>query len=113
MTRRKFAYPLYCLFFIVVFGQNGVFAESKWYKCTAYGSSHTGRYTFRINPQTCAVYWKEIDTHLKIKKCALPVISALKPSARDEFSVVWFNLKTGRFYDNVSGVFDRGKCVVD
>ncbi len=85
-------------------------AAPQWYKCTANASSHTGRYTFKIDQETCAVYWREIDTQLKIKSCNLPEIAALKPSARDDLSVVWFNLKTGQFYDYLSGIYDRGWC---
>jgi len=85
-------------------------AAPQWYKCTVNAGSHTGRYTFRIDPQSCAVYWREIDTNLKIKSCNLPEIAALKPSARDDLSVVWFNMKTGQFYDYLSGVRDRGWC---
>jgi len=81
-----------------------------WYKCTVHASSHTGHYTFRINTRNCSVYWKEIDTQLEVTQCSLPTIKALKPSAISEFDVVSFNMKTGQFYDYLSGVYDRGVC---
>jgi len=107
MTRRILFFPV--IFFAL--GLTPALPEPVWYKCTVYAGSHTGRYTFKIDAEKCAVYWKEIDTQLKIKSCKLPEISALKPSARDDLSVVWFNLKTGQFYDYLSGVRDRGTCV--
>lgn len=81
-----------------------------WYKCVVYGSSHTGRYTFKIRKKPCAVYWLEIDSHLKIQSCDPPKITALKPSARDDLTVVKFNLATGFFSDYLAGFIDRGKC---
>ncbi|HFC04782.1 MAG TPA: hypothetical protein ENJ55_03665 [Rhizobiales bacterium] len=108
MTRR-----ILCLLLIFVFQSAGpAHAVERWYKCIVHASSHTGYYTFRINQPSCAVYWKEIDTQLKIKSCKLPVIEALKPSATDNLSIVWFNMKTGQFYDYLSGVLDRGRCKV-
>jgi len=83
---------------------------SSWYHCIVKSSSHTGRYTFKISSNPCSVYWYEIETDLKIRDCELPVIAALKPSARDDLSVVWFNMDTGAFYDYLSGVKDRGIC---
>ena len=85
-------------------------AESFWYRCIVKSSSHTGRYTFQITENPCAIYWHEINTTLKIRDCELPVIAALKPSARDDLSVVWFDLVSGAFYDYLSGVKDRGRC---
>ena len=85
-------------------------AEPFWYHCIAKSSSHTGKYTFQITKSPCAVYWKEIDTKLKIRDCDLPVIAALKPSARDDLSIVWFDLASGAFFDYLSGVKDRGRC---
>ncbi len=82
-----------------------------WYKCTVKASSHTGRYTFRINTRNCSVYWKEIDTQLEVTQCRLPIIQALKPSAISELDIVSFNMKTGQFYDYLSGVHDRGTCI--
>jgi len=84
--------------------------ESFWYRCIVKSSSHTGKYTFQITESPCAVYWHEIESRLKIRDCELPIIAALKPSARDEFSVVWFDLASGAFYDYLSGVRDRGRC---
>ncbi len=88
------------------------FSQAVWYKCVVKGGSHTGRYTFKIEQPKCAVYWKEIDTQLKIKSCKLPIIEALKPSARDDLTIVWFNTKTGQFYDYLSGYLDRGWCEI-
>ncbi len=85
-------------------------ADAFWYRCIVKSSSHTGKYTFQITETPCAVYWHEIETKLKIRDCELPVIAALKPSARDDLSIVWFDLNTGAFYDYLSGVKDRGKC---
>lgn len=85
-------------------------AESFWYRCIVKSSSHTGKYTFKISETPCSVYWHEIDAKLKIRDCELPIIAAFKPSARDDLSVVWFNISTGSFYDYLSGVKDRGQC---
>ena len=85
-------------------------AEPFWYRCIVKSSSHTGIYTFQISEKPCSVYWREIDAKLKIRDCELPIIAALKPSARDDLSVVWFDISTGSFYDYLSGVKDRGKC---
>ena len=71
-----------------------------------------GFYTFRINQQRCEIYWKEIDTQMKVTECKLPIMAALKPSAQDKYSVVWFNMQTGAFYDYLSGVKDRGTCTL-
>jgi hypothetical protein len=81
-----------------------------WYACTVRAASHTGRYTFRIGVSPCRVYWREIGSVLKIRACDPPVIAALKPSATSPEGIVWFNLKTGAFYDYLSGVKDRGAC---
>jgi len=81
-----------------------------WYKCIARAASHTGRYTFRINTKACRVYWLEIDTQMKILACDQGRIKALKPSAISDADIVYFNMNTGRFYDNLSGVHDRGVC---
>ena len=85
-------------------------ADAFWYRCIVKSSSHTGKYTFQITENPCTVYWHEIETRLKIRDCELPVIAALKPSARDDLSIVWFDLNTGAFYDYLSGVKDRGNC---
>lgn len=84
--------------------------EARWYSCIVKAGSHTGRYTFKVKTSPCSVYWREIDSDLRIRDCNPPVIAALKPSARDNLSVVWFNLETGAFYDYLSGVKDRGIC---
>ena len=106
MASRIFIFVVFLLSFAV-----NANAEPVWYKCTARAASHTGRYTFKIDQARCAVYWKEIDTQMKIKTCKLPIIEALKPSATDDLSVIWFDMKSGRFYDYLSGVLDRGTCV--
>ncbi len=87
-------------------------AAPVWYRCVVHAASHTGYYTFKIDNKTCAVYWHEVDSHLKIKTCKLPIIEALKPSARDEHTIVWFNMKTGEVYDYLSGFIDEGMCKV-
>jgi len=69
-----------------------------------------GFYTFKISTNPCKIYWREIDTEIKISECNPPILSGLKPSAQDKYSVVWFDLKTGAFYDYLSGVKDRGIC---
>ena len=106
MTRRILA----SLIFLWVLPVNSAMAKVQWYKCIVKASSHTGYYTFKIDAEKCQVYWLEIDTQLKIQSCKLPVIKGLKPSAMDDLSVVMINVKTGYFYDYLSGVLDRGWC---
>ena len=89
---------------------NPATTRGDWYYCVARAASHTGRYTFRISQKPCEVYWLEIDTTLEIRDCELPVIAAIKPSATDRYSIVWFHMGTGAFYDYLSGVKDRGLC---
>ncbi len=84
--------------------------NTKWYRCIVEASSHKAYYTFKISTKPCKIYWQEIDTEIKISECKLPILSGLKPSAQDNYSVVWFNLETGDFYDYLSGVKDWGKC---
>lgn len=86
--------------------------NSKLYRCIVKASSHMAFYTFRINQQCCEIYWKEIDTQMKVTECKLPIMAALKPSAQDKYSVVWFNMQTGAFYDYLSGVKDSGICTL-
>lgn len=84
-----------------------------WLYCTVTASSHTGYYTFHIKidgQPTCHVYWREIDTVLKIRECKPPGIIAIKPSSRDGLGVVRFDLKARTFVDVLSGVEDRGRC---
>jgi hypothetical protein len=85
-------------------------AAAQWFACTAWGSSHTGRYTFRIDTEPCAVYWREIDAHLSIELCAPPRIVAIKPFAVSSGYVVEFDLETGRFEDFTPSFSDRGRC---
>ena len=106
MTRRILIFAI--IFFVTAI--RPALSEAKWYRCIVKGGSHTGRYTFQINKSACAVYWKEVDAQLKIQSCEPPIITALKPSARDDLTIVWFNMKTGQFYDYLSGFLDRGWC---
>jgi hypothetical protein len=85
-------------------------AAAQWFDCTAWGSSHTGRYTFRIGTAPCAVYWREIDAHLVIAECAPPRIVAVKPFAVTPGYVVAFDLETGQFEDFTPAFSDRGRC---
>ncbi len=86
-------------------------SNPQWYRCIVNSSSHMGFYTFKINTSApCEIYWREIDTSIKITQCDYPILAGLKPSAQDKLSIVWFNLKTGAFYDYLSGVKDRGIC---
>lgn len=85
-------------------------AESRWYQCTAWGGSHTGHYTFRIDAETCEVFWKQIEMSLDVETCDAPLIVALKPFAPAKGYVLRFNLETGAFSDHVPGWADRGAC---
>ena len=87
-----------------------VLADARWYDCTAWGSSHTGRYTFLIGTAPCSVYWKEIDHHLEVAECAPPRIVAVKPFAVSSGYVLEFNLSTGRFEDFTPVWSDLGRC---
>ena len=98
------------LIFSFVFTSAVIADEAQWYRCIVNASSHMGFYTFKISTDPCNIYWREIDTEIKISECSPPIVSGLKPSAQDKYSVVWFNLKTGAFYDYLSGVKDRGIC---
>lgn len=104
----RFVLPTLLLSSIAVTSSSA--SEALWYRCIVKASSHLAYYTFRINSDPCRIYWREIDTKLNISECNPPIISGLKPSARDKYSVVWFNLETGYFYDYLSGVKDRGHC---
>lgn len=85
-------------------------AAGQWFECTAWGLSHTGRYTFRIETDPCAVYWREVDANLDIALCAPPRIVAVKPFAVSSGYVVEFDLDTGRFEDFTPAFSDRGRC---
>lgn len=85
-------------------------AEPKWYQCTAWGGSHTGRYTFKIDVTTCEVYWKQIDRHLETELCEGARIVAIKPFAPARGYLLRFNLDSGAFSDHVPGWADRGSC---
>ena len=114
-TLKKNLKPIALVFLLTLFGSNAVVAEEteyKWYRCIVKASSHTGYYTFKISTKPCKIYWREIDTEVDISECNLPVIAGLKPSAQDDKSIIWFNLKTLAFYDYLSGVLDRGTCTV-
>jgi hypothetical protein len=82
----------------------------RWYACTAWGSSHTGKYTFRIATHPCSVYWKEIAVALEILKCEPPRILAVKPYAVANGYTLEFDLRTGRFEDSTPVWSDRGRC---
>ncbi len=85
-------------------------SDTGWYRCTAWGGSHTGRYTFRIDPRNCHVYWKQIDRMLTIEDCAPPRMVVRKPFAPARGYVLRFNMTTGAFSDHVPGWADRGSC---
>lgn len=85
-------------------------AESAWFECTAWGASHTGRYTFLIGTDPCSVYWKEIDAELSIVECAPPRIVVTKPFAVGNGYVLEFDLSSGRFEDFTPVWSDRGRC---
>lgn len=80
------------------------------FHCTAWGGSHTGRYTFEISTDPCAVRWLEIDRTLEILACNPPVLKAVKPFAPAKGYELHFNLETGIFSDHVPGWADRGSC---
>jgi len=81
-----------------------------WFDCTAWGSSHTGRYTFRIETKPCGVYWRELDRELAIELCQPPRIVAVKPFAVSSGYVLEFDLDSGRFEDFTPAFSDRGRC---
>ncbi len=78
--------------------------------CTAWGGSHTSRYTFDVDPAACTVFWREIDTPLKVLLCAPPRLEAMKPFSPASGYVLKFNLATGGFSDHVPGWAERGRC---
>jgi hypothetical protein len=83
---------------------------AQWFACSAWGGSHTGRYTFWIDSRSCAVHWKELGPDLAIDECAPPYIVARKPFAINDEYVLRFNTRTGAFSDSVSGATDFGQC---
>ena len=85
-------------------------ASARW-ACTAWGGSHTGRYTFDIDTHKCRVYWREIEAVLKVAVCEPPRLEVQKPFAPSKGYVLKFNLETGGFTDHVPGWADRGSCV--
>lgn len=80
------------------------------FSCTAWGGSHTGRYTFEISTNPCTVRWLEIDRTLEILVCKPPVLKAVKPFAPAKGYELHFNLESGLFSDHVPGWADRGSC---
>jgi hypothetical protein len=86
-------------------------AGQTWLACTAWGTSHTGHYTFRVATAPCAVYWRELDRDLEIASCVPPVIVAIKPFAVSTGWELHFNLATGDFEDFTPAWSDRGRCV--
>ena len=85
-------------------------AAAGWFDCIAWGSSHTGRYTFRIETEPCGVYWRELNAELTIELCEPPRIVAVKPFAVASGYVIEFDLATGRFEDFTPAFSDRGRC---
>jgi hypothetical protein len=85
-------------------------AAAGWFDCTAWGSSHTGRYTFHIETEPCGVYWRELDAVLTIELCEPPRIVAVKPFAVASGYVVEFDLESGRFEDFTPAFSDIGRC---
>ncbi len=83
---------------------------AQWFACSAWGGSHTGRYTFWIDSKSCAVHWKELGQDLAIDECEPPYIVARKPFAINDEYVLRFNTRTGAFSDSVSGATDFGRC---
>lgn len=80
------------------------------YQCTAWGGSHTGKYTFEIDIAPCRVHWLEIERSLEILVCSPPIIKAIKPFAPAKGYELHFNMETGVFSDHVPGWADRGSC---
>ncbi|MCC2110745.1 MAG: hypothetical protein KDJ16_01775 [Hyphomicrobiales bacterium] len=84
------------------------------YDCTAWGGSHTSRYTFVVDAEACTVRWLQIDRMLEIEICTPPIIVATKPFAPAPGYRLRFNLATGAFSDHVPGWSEHGHCrVVD
>jgi hypothetical protein len=80
------------------------------YACTAWGGSHTSRYTFFVNVHDCQMHWLEIERELEILACDLPRIVARKPFAPAAGYELRFNLQTGSFSDHVPGWAEYGAC---
>ena len=78
--------------------------------CSAWGGSHTSRYTFSIDRKTCRTHWLEIDRELEILTCDPPRIVAKKPFAPADGYELRFNLDTGAFSDHVPGWAEYGAC---
>lgn len=85
-------------------------ATGVWHGCIAWGTSHTGRYTFRIAVDPCAVYWLELGRDLEIARCDPPWVVAIKPFAVSSGWELHFNLETGYFEDFTPTWSDRGRC---
>lgn len=94
---------------LLILSASPAYSASKVH-CTAWGGSHTGRYTFEIETDPCAVRWLEIDRTLTILVCAPPILKAAKPFAPAKGYELHFNLETGVFSDHVPGWADRGSC---
>ncbi len=90
--------------------QESISPSASIHACTAWGGSHTGKYTFRIDPVKCTVRWLEIERNLDVLECGPSRLIAAKPFAPAEGYVLKFNLQNGRFSDHVPGWADRGKC---
>jgi len=94
---------------VLLFSSFPAQAQSR-FQCTAWGGSHTGRYTFEITTDPCAIRWLEIDRKLEILVCRPPILKAVKPFAPAKGYELHFNLETGTFSDHVPGWADRGSC---
>lgn len=95
-----------CLTFVPVSGSPAAI----WHDCVAWGTSHTGRYTFSIALEPCAVYWLQLDRHLNVIRCEPPWIVAVKPFAVSSGWELHFNIATGYFEDFTPTWSDRGRC---
>ncbi len=87
-------------------------ADTVEYACTAWGGSHTSKYTFTIDRERCEMHWREIDRQLEILACNPPRIVARKPFAPAEGYELRLNLQTGAFSDHVPGWAEYGACKI-
>ena len=78
--------------------------------CVARGNSHTARMSFDFYPQSCRLYWRELERFLDVDVCRPPVVRARRPFAGSTDSYLLFNLKSKAFVSRFGGVDDRGRC---
>lgn len=102
--------PIIAALTLLLLTANSAAAQPVRYACTAWGGSHTGRYTFEIDREACTVYWVEISKQLELRLCEPPRIVAIKPFAPAKGYELHFNLTSGVFSDHVPGWADRGSC---